>query len=381
MYPFRHGAHANHSWIKPDVRTLPHYFHDLGYRVVLAGKTHIGPREQFPFEYLPNSNLMPPGKHEVLWTDLNTAAVDEFLRTHDRAQPLCLIVASHSPHVYWENAGRYDPARVDLPPYLIDTPETRSVRARYYHDVEHLDAQVGQVMRSADIHGFGDALFVYTTDHGAQWPFAKWTLYDAGIRVPLIARWPGHIDAGGTTTALVSLVDLLPTLLDAADGSAPQNERDGRSFLPVLAGARWQHHAHVFATNTGDGRMNRSPMRAVCDGQYKLILNLDPERPFSTHIDAGNGPDGLEYWRSWEAATSADARAAMQRYRHRPKTELYDLHADPFERANLADQPRHRQTIDRLLRELDAWREAQGEDLAHVATPEEARIGPLSYAG
>src|SRR5688500_13681301 len=71
-FPFRNGAHPNHSLIKEGVRTLPDYFKGLGYRVVLAGKTHVGPREQFAFEYLKGSNFMPSGKKHVLWTELDT---------------------------------------------------------------------------------------------------------------------------------------------------------------------------------------------------------------------------------------------------------------------------------------------------------------------
>src|SRR5215204_3632692 len=101
LYPVRNGAHANHSIINDGISTLPAVMGKLGYRVVLAGKSHIGPRGQFPFEYLENSNIMPPGKNAVLWTDLNTARIDQLLAQHDRNQPLCLIVAAHSPHVFW----------------------------------------------------------------------------------------------------------------------------------------------------------------------------------------------------------------------------------------------------------------------------------------
>jgi len=190
LYPMRNGAHANHSVIRDGIRTLPAYMKELGYRVVIAGKTHIGPRSAFAFEYLPDSNIMPPGKNAVLWTDLNTAAVERLLAEHDKSKPLCLIVCSHSPHVYWmDNDGSYDPAKLKLPPYLLDTPETRFAMCKYLTDVTHMDQQLGDVLDSLAKHGYADdTLLMYTADQGAQWPFAKWNVYDAGIRVPLMIR-------------------------------------------------------------------------------------------------------------------------------------------------------------------------------------------------
>jgi N-sulfoglucosamine sulfohydrolase len=385
MYPFRNGAHANHSWINETVRTLPKYFHRLGYRVVLAGKTHIGPREQFPFEYLKGSNVMPAGKKHVLWTDLDTAVVDRLLAEHDRNTPLCLLVCSHSPHVFWPENHSYDPQRIDIPPYLLDTPETRIMRTKYYTDVTWMDTQLGEVMDSLTRYGYDDdSLLIYVSDQGAQWPFAKWTLYDAGIKVPLLMRWPGRIKAGSQSDALVTLADLLPTMLEAAGGKPPSAPAviDGRSLLPVLRGDRHEHHEVVFASNTGDGQMNRSPMRALRTDRHKYILNLAPETVFKTHISDAGGEDGLFYWRSWQqlAETDAQARRHIERYRHHPPEELYDLRADPFEQHNLAADPAYAEVLAHLRQLMRDWRKQQGEDLDTVAMPEDARKGPLPYA-
>jgi uncharacterized sulfatase len=383
MYPFRNGAHANHSVVRDGVRTWPHHFKELGYRVVLAGKTHIGPRDRFPFEYLAGSNVMPPGKKHVLWTDLDTSAVDRLLAGHDRAaRPLCLIVCSHSPHVYWPENQAYDPAKVMLPPYLLDTPETRAWRCRYYADVTWMDRQVGEVLDSLQRHGYGgDMIFAYTADQGAQWPFAKWNLYDAGIRTALLVRWPGKVKVGAST-ALVSHTDLLPTMLEAAGGEAPA-DIDGRSFLAVLKGETGRHRGEVFAAHTGDGQMNRSPMRCVRTARHKLILNLAPENPYRTHISEGVADDGKGYWGSWMRLAERDGRAAdvIRRYRHRPAEELYDLENDPYEQVNLATDARHAAVLGELREKLKRWRVEQGEDLTRVPMPEDARRGEVPYAG
>src|SRR4051794_22541998 len=245
-----------------------------------------------------------------------------------------------------DSDGPYAPTELKLPPYLVDTPQTREMRCKYYTDVSHMDQQLGEVLGSLAKHGYDDTgtLFLFTSDQGAQWPFAKWNLYDAGIRVPLLARWAGKVKPGTTTDALVSLVDLLPTMLNAAGATDQVTPKfDGRSFLEVLLGRSDHHDDAVFASNTGDGDMNRSPMRAVRTSRYKYILNLLPDAPVKTHISDGGGADGLYYWRSWEALAKTDphARELVDHYRHRPAEELYDVQADRYELHNLAADPSH----------------------------------------
>jgi N-sulfoglucosamine sulfohydrolase len=381
LYPFRNGAHANHSLVKDGLRTLPHYLKELGYRVVLAGKSHIGPRPVFPFEYLENANIMPPGKHHVLWTDLNTAAIEKLFAEHNPNQPLCLLVCSHSPHVFWMDNDGYDPLKVQLPPYLLDTPETRASRCRYYTDVSWMDKQVGDVLQSMARHGYTDrSLFMFTADQGAQWPFSKWNLYDAGIHTPLLVRWPGKTKGGSTTRAMVCLIDLLPTMIEAAGGKPPQ-AIDGKSFVPVLLGRADRHRDEVFATHTGDKGMNRAPMRCVRTAQYKYIINLAPEIPYTTHIS--DGEDRVNYWLSWLRLAETDPQAArvIRRHQQRPDEELYDVQADPFELENLALDPAHADVLSTLREKVKLWRLQQGEDLKKAPMPDDARYGQLRYAG
>jgi uncharacterized sulfatase len=383
LYPMRNGAHANHSVIKDGVRTLPQYMGELGYRVVLAGKTHIGPRAAFPFEYLADSNVMPPGKNHVLWTDLNTGAVEKLLAEHDKSKPLCLIVCSHSPHVYWPENDGYDPAKLTLPPYLLDTGATRAALCRYFTDVTWMDKQLGEVLDSLSKHGYADnTMFIYTADQGAQFPFAKWNLYDAGIRVPLLIRWPGVTRPRAVTDQLVSLVDLLPTMIEAGGGAAP-DDLDGISLLGELHTPLQKLHEAVYAAHTGDGQMNRSPMRCVRTRQYKFILNLAPDAPFKSHISDAAGPDGKDYWESWVARAEhgdAPAKVLVDRYRHRPPEELYQIETDPYEQTNLIDDPRRTVEANILRGMLKQWRLRQGEDLDKVPMPEDARQGDVPYA-
>jgi arylsulfatase A-like enzyme len=380
-YPMRNGAHANHSLVSSEVRTLPQYLSALGYRTVIAGKTHFGPRELFPFEYLQNSNVSPPGKPQELWTDLGTAAIEELLKTHDKKQPLALVVAAHSPHVFWPEINGYTPANLSLPPYMLDTPATRAALARYYTDVTNVDREVGIVRAALDRYGYAkNTLFMFTSDQGAQFPFGKWSLYDAGMRVPLIAAWPGHTARGTSNGAIVSLVDMLPTMVEVAGGEAPQNV-DGRSFTPVLEGRSTKHLDAAFAAHTGDGKMNRAPMRAIRTERFKYIVNLRPDLRYGTHISEGDGVDGRDYWDTWVKLAESDPAAAhmVRRYHEKPTDELYDLASDSFELVNLANDPDYARTVAELRGRLDAWRVQQGERLDFAPMPEDAKRGKLPY--
>ena len=369
LYPARNGAQPNHSTMRADLTTLPTLLDRLGYRVAHFGKSHFRPKAALTgMEF-----VLSEDKHGKLDVDLQPEAVDDWLTAKDAAgddRPVCLIVCAHSPHVYWPANHGYDADAVDLPPTFIDTPETRDYRTRYLTDVTRMDERLGRVYDVARQRLGDNTLFVYTSDHGAQWPFGKWNLYDAGIRVPMLASWPGKLKPGTTLNALVSFVDLLPTFVELAGGTPPP-DIDGRSFAAVLRGTRDTHRTHVFASHSGDGDMNVYPMRAVRNGRYKYVRNLHPEFRYTTHIDQGNNADGLAVWRSWERAAGSDPEAAeiVRRYHERPAEELYDVLADPHEQHNLAGDPAEADTLVGMRTQVTQWMTATGDPGQVFGTP------------
>lgn len=385
--PFRNGAHANHTGIRRDIPTLPACVKAAGLRTAIAGKYHIGPPDAYPFELIHGTNVPEPG-HEadgVLWTDLGMEPVHRWLAgTAERNERFVLIVNDHSPHVIWPEADGYKPEDVSIPPQHLDTPETRRARARYYTDISKMDRNLGSLLDS--LSGLGLAkrtVVIFTADQGPQWPFGKWNLYDSGVRVPLIIRWPGVTDGGRRTDALASLVDLLPTVVEMTGGTPPP-DLDGHSLVPVILGrSGGAPRAEVFATHTGDGTMNRSPARMIRTRRFKLITNLAPAIPFTTHIDRATDHDGgREYWPSWVArgSESGEAAALLRRYHHRPAVELYDIQSDPHELRNLADDPEFSGVRRDLLNRLSRWREQQEDRETGPHEPETpGRPGTTPY--
>lgn len=366
LMPLRHGGHGNHNGVKEGTASIVHYLQPLGYRTAIAGKLHIGPESVFPFERIEGTNTPEPGfeKKPGLNWDLNLAPVDKWLAAQKKGKPFMLVVTDHSPHVIWPEKAEYDPAQVDIPAKHIDTKETRASRARYYTDITKMDNNVGHVLASLERNGFAEnTIVLFISDQGPQWPFAKWSLYDDGVQSPLMVRWPGTVARGTKSGALVSLADLVPTLVESASGKAPQGI-DGLSFLPVLKGQKDTHREVVYATHTGDRLMNRAPARMVRTAQYKYILNLAPEILYTTHMDKAKDHDGgREYWDSWHEKSFADQHAAsvLWRYHNRPKEELYDVQADPQELHNLAADPRYATVMEDLRAKMSEWRKGQAD--------------------
>ncbi len=347
IFPVRNGAYPNHSRVKSGTKSVVHHLRALGYRVGLSGKKHFGPHDSFPFETVPKGKIV------------------EFV-TRDAEQPYCLIVASNSPHLPWNagDASAYDASKLTLPPWVVDTPETRVAFTKYYAEITDFDREVGECMRVVEMAGRADdTIFIYTSEQGGNFPRGKWTCYDTGLRTSLVMRWPRRVRAGAVSSAMVQYVDVVPTLIEAAGGEAIDG-LDGRSFLAVLEGKAAEHNDVVFGVHTTRGIINGSPcypVRSIRTRTHKLILNLQSDEPFrnitTTNADKGG------YWGSWveKAKTDATAKRFVDGYQHRPPVELYDVVNDPFELRNLVDDPANKDLVAALRKRLEGWMQQQGD--------------------
>ena len=370
LYPARHGAMGNHTECHAHLQALPQTLRGLGYRVAIAGKTHVKPESLFDFEYI-GGFLPKRAEHNRKYRaeGLDTAPVERFLSSHRQEnpdQPLCLILGDSNPHVTWEPNKIYDPDILPLPPYIADTPIARNALANYYQDITTMDTRIGEVDEMLEAHGYADnTLFIYTTDHGAEWPHCKWTLYDTGIRLPFLAKWRGEIPANTVSDAMVSHVDFFPTLVDIAGGE-PLDGLDGRSFKDVLIGQQPTFRDKIYGTHTRDGNMNVFPQRCVRNVHYKYILNLMPENTWTTHFTEVEGitESHAEVWNSWVENAETDPQTAQLVYltQHHPVEELYDVAADPYEFNNLAFSPEMRPILEEMRADVRHWMHAQDDE-------------------
>jgi len=355
LVPPRNGAEPNHARPRAEIKKLPAYLQELGYEVVAFGKVgHYQQTSEYGFDL---------SAHHKYHEDICVSAGIEWLRARQSTKPLCLFIGTNWPHVPWPGDTEAPaPAAVKIPVTHVDTVATREMRARYYAAVSRMDTELGQVYDAArEVLGPG-TFFLTSSDNGAQWPFAKWNCYEAGVRTPMIAVWPGKIAPGQRTAAMVSWIDILPTLVEVAGGTPPAG-LDGRSFAGVLRDPSSAHRDRIFATHSADQKMNIYPIRSVRTADWKYIRNLHPEFEFTTHIDLGKPVDGAGYFASWVELAKTDPVAAsvVKRYHERALEELYDLRTDPNELTNLAARPEHTARLAALRVELDAWMKANGD--------------------
>ena len=358
LMPARHGAHPNHTFPIEGTKYLIPQLKEMGYHVASFGK--IAHRR----EDLMGGDFNSKDRENM------SEHVKKYFAENDIKGPICLMVGDRRPHVSWTKDMLYDPSKLTIPSYFIDTPETREHWARYCSDITGMDEELGRILDFSEQHLGENVITMFSSDHGAQWHRSKWTLYDAGTRIPLLVSWQGFIQKGVRTEAMVSWVDLIPTLIDLAGGEVPQ-DIDGKSFGDVLIGRKKTHRDRIFTTHTGDGVMNIYPIRAVTDGRYKYIHNLRPDAWFTNHSDRLRKDGAGAFWDSWEAAARKDpkAQAVVDAYYTRPEFEFFDLNADPMELNNLADSPEHKRILEKLRAELAAWAMSQGDDLKPHAEP------------
>lgn len=355
LYPVKSGAYPNHTFAKAGTNSVVQYLNKIGYRVALSGKKHIGPKEVFPFEYL------KPGKVK---NNPNFEAIDNLMKESKLSgKPFCVFACSNEPHTPWNkgDASRYKADEIKLPPYFVDTPETREAMTRYLAEITYYDWQVGKLLKLLDKNGLAEnTLVMMVSEQGSSFPFAKWTCYDSGLQSACVVRWPGKIEAGAVTDAMVEYVDFLPTFLDAA-GGGPEPALDGESFLPVLLGKKKTHKEFVYGIMTTRGINDGSDtfgIRSVRNDRYKYIWNLTPDIEFKN--TCMKSPEFLS-WKVKADAGDSDAADKIKRYRVRPGEELYDITADPYEWNNLANDPKLASVKAELRKQLEAWMKASGD--------------------
>ena len=375
-YGHQHDFHGFESWL--NVRALPTLLEEVGYRTAQIGKLHVAPHAVFKFGTYLKANSR---------STIEMAETSRVIIESDDDKPFFLYFATSDPHrgggkdknseldlapdMFGNKQNRqaypgvkevfYDPADVAVPPFLPDTPETRAELAQYYQSISRIDQGVGRLIEILkDAGKWDDTLFVFTADHGMAFPGAKTNVYEPALRVPFIVRDPAVKKRGITSDAMLSFVDITPSLLDYGGGYNAKNNAPikpdsrtlppttpgenrgkpyrgfhGRSFIPIIG----QQHAdgwdQIAASHTFHEIQMYYPMRVVRDRKYKLIWNIAHAQPYPFASDLWAASTWQAQWKKGPDAPYGQKKVAG--YTQRAEFELFDIENDPNESTNLAD--------------------------------------------
>ncbi|ATY31065.1 sulfatase family protein [Sphingomonas psychrotolerans] len=374
MYGLQHDVH--HQSLLDSIETLPSLLRRAGYATALVGKKHIGPDKAFPFE----AELVPErsGIRDV--RELATAAASFIRSTDDR--PFFVTVAYSDPHRAATDYGNdrpwpgvppvpYDPKRVHVPSHLPDIPAVRQDLAEYYESLSRLDSGVGMLLDLLGESGRADdTMVIFLSDNGRPFPGAKTNLYGPGLHLPLIVRAPGA--DGAVNDAMVSWIDIAPTVLEWAAAAPPDYPLPGKSLVPILGKRGDATRDAIFASHEFHEINQYYPMRSVRTHDHNYILNIAHPLDYPIAGDVAGSPS----WKAIAADRSVRlGKRSQSAYLKRPVEELYDLKRDPDELVNLAADPAHAAVRDRLRARLlemrkatrDPWLAGQADPYGHMS--------------
>ena len=327
------------------VKAFPEYLRSAGYYTTNRAKTDY----QFGVPF-------------TIWDELGRNA--HWRNRANKDQPFFSVFnleVTHESQIFPSSPARKgkrlvtDPTELDVPPYYPDTPVVREELARMYDNIADMDAQVGEILKQLEDDGLAENTIVfYWSDHGDGVPRAKRSLYDSGLRVPLMIRWPktlgSTIAPGSVRDELVSFIDLAPTVLALAGVEIPAHFQ-GR----VLVGPRATPAPEFVFAARDRMDIEYDMMRSARDTRFLYIRNFSPELPYAGHIIYWNQSAIMQEWFRLQAERNLSGPAALWMRTTRPAEELYDTQADPHQVHNLAGEPAHRATLARMRSAVTEW--------------------------
>ncbi|GAC1513258.1 MAG: sulfatase [Chloroflexota bacterium] len=359
-YPHANGVmgltHPPFFWdLHAGERHIAAILGDAGYETRLFGHQHVTPHAgRLGFQHLHGFDRNLECQETALGAGVGDR-LDAFVRRSRTGKPLYIEINLEEPHRPYDQGGAVPDASkgITIPGYLPDNAATQEEMAALQGAIRQADHAVGRILASLRAAGMDDDLLVIVmADHGLAMPRAKSTLYDPGLEIALLMRWPrGGLTGGRVDGDMISIVDLVPTILDTIDLPVPPGVQ-GLSFAPRLRDKEYRPRDAIYAEKTYHSYYD--PMRAIRTDRFKYIRNF--EAAFLVEVP-GDVQAGAIF------RTHAAAYSGGQH----PPVELYDLNADRWERHNLAGQSAYAVEERRLDERLWTWMTETGDPLLHGA--------------
>ena len=356
-WPHNTGAPELHM-ANPHLVDLPQFPNELrkaGYYTAQAGKWHFNGDATKSFDTRHNSR--PSGGEK--WV--------QCLQDRPKSKPFFMWYAAYDAHRGWDqplSAGPHGPDDAHVPPYQVDGTETRNDLAHYYNEVHRFDMNIDRVVAELKRQGvYENTVIIVMADNGRPFPRDKTWLYDSGIKTPLIVHWPEKLRKSSLPTSLVSVIDLVPTILELANVACPPTVQ-GVSLVPLLLNPNDCVRDFVFAEH--NWHTQRYHERMVRYGDFVYIRNNLPSLIGFNIVHYNTygklAPAYSELVERWRAG---DATAAQQQVMAKPRPEemLFNVARDPHQLNNLADQPEYAAMLNALRATLRQWTEETGDTI------------------
>ena len=344
LFPMKNGCYANHLPVR-NVKDINDLMNESGYDVVLAGKGHIKPNSVFNWtRYFPtNSERRIPIKK-----------VEEYIVNSNK--PLCIIFSSDLPHGPFPKSSDYNNKPLDYDPSLKNiSSNIGNYKAGYYKNIEDDNDQLGIVLSMLEtVSNLDESIFIYISDHGLK---GKWSVRETGLKIPMVIRWPNVIPPNTKIDKLVSIVDILPTIVEVSGGE--KNESlDGKSLIPIIQNSNISFRDYIFgiATRQNIQKCYVFPSRSVRDKRYKYIINYNSKEVVKDNLVLNKN---VNYF----------IKRGANEFNEVPYEELYDLEADPYEHVNLAKEESFLLIKQKLSNVLNDWMISQNDILVKYKMP------------
>jgi arylsulfatase A-like enzyme len=320
------------------VKAFTEYLRGNGYYCTNNSKTDY----QFSKDPVPAS----------IWDECSKTA--HYKNRPDKKQPFFAVfnhLGTHESQNWDISSVKTDPKSVIVPPYYPDTEIVRRNIAKLYDNIARLDSVVGELLAELERQGEADNTIVFFwSDHGDGLPRSKRWLYDSGLKIPLIIRWPGTLKPGTVDDRLISSIDLGPTVLSMAGVNIPAQMHG----IPFLGEQKGMEREVVFAARD---RVDESydMIRSVRTKDFLYIRNYYPNEPYNIWVPYLNKMPIMQEVMRLDAEGKLNQNQKKWMADNRPAEELYNVKTDPFQLNNLIKDPQYKQILDNLRNRQSDW--------------------------
>jgi arylsulfatase A-like enzyme len=366
-YPHNTGACELHSPLPAGQVLFPEILKKHGYYTAQAGKWHFGSTPMIhdekdtvklgpavrAFNRISAIKEVNGDGGENMWIP--------FLRERPKDKPFFMWFAAYDSHRPWgaddfEVQNKAEDVRV--PEFLYDGKATRKDLASYYNEISRLDFYVGEVEKELKRQGIADnTIIIFTSDNGRPFPRSKTRVYDSGMKTPLIIKWPAKIKPAQKTEALVSIIDLAPSLLQVAD-ITPGKTFQGRSFVKLFSNPEQDFRNYTFSEHNWHDY--EAYERQVHTKRWLYLINKRPQFDAWGPADAVVSPSMHELYEAYKKGGLKPEQKDIF-MKPRPEKELFDCKKDPFQFHNLAGNPHFRDIKTKLADVLAEWQAETGD--------------------